>query len=52
MPTAAATPGSSARENQEERMKRDWDLVRKILFAVEENEDENVDLDDIGQDRD
>ena len=33
-------------------MKRDMDLVRKILFAVEDSEDGNVDLDNIGYDRD
>ena len=33
-------------------MKRDMDLVRKILFAVEDNEDGNVDLGNIEYDRD
>lgn len=33
-------------------MKRDMDLVRRILFAVEDSEDGNVDLDNIGYDRD
>ena len=32
-------------------MKRDMDLVRKILFAVEDSEDGNVDLDNIEYDR-
>ena len=30
---AAATPGSGARGNQEDRMKRDMDLVRKALHS-------------------
>lgn len=33
-------------------MKRDMDLVRKILFAVEESEDENIELDRFGDDQD
>lgn len=33
-------------------MKRDMDLVRKILFAVEESEDENIELDRLGDDQD
>ena len=33
-------------------MKRDMDLVRKILFAIEESEDENIELDRLGDDLD
>ena len=33
-------------------MKRDMDLVRKILFAVEESEDENIELDRLSDDQD
>lgn len=47
-----ATPGSGAGGNQEDRMKRDMDLVRKILLAVEDNEDGNVDLGNIEYGRD
>ena len=33
-------------------MKRDMDLMRKILFAVEESEDENIELDCLDDDLD
>lgn len=33
-------------------MKRDMDLVRKILIAVEESEDENIELERLGDDLD
>ena len=49
----AVVAGSGMQANEEERrMKRDMDLVRKILFAVEDNEDGNVNLDNIGYSRD